>query len=179
MLDQVVGISIHQCSQTVLKFYDLCLPNTKLFLAIHASFTLNTVYIPYLTCGGFAMGIDLENNLVIGPECFICFEACTTQTTCECRMFVHENCLHEYIFASQLTHCTICLAPYMVPQARVLGHRSHARTYQCIAFFVVLNAALWIFQSTTHIFPQVVVVVCTVVSAMVVCTHRYFIRQKV
>ena len=116
------------------------------------------------------MDKDLENNLVSGPECFICLETCSSLSPCKCNMFVHKECLSEYVFASQLTHCKICLAPYTVPRSKV-------RTYRCIVICIVLNAALWIFQSTTPIFPQTVVIACTVVSAMIICTNLYFIRQ--
>ena len=116
------------------------------------------------------MDTDLENNLVSKPECFICLETCKTHSPCKCNMFVHKECLREYIFASQLTHCKICLAPYTVSRTKV-------HTYRCIVICIVLVAALWIFESTTPIFPQNVVIACTVVLAMVICTNVYFIRQ--
>jgi len=61
---------------------------------------------------------DLEKNLFVQQECYICFDMCATQSPCRCTSFVHKQCLKKYIDTRKKHQCTVCLAEFPTVQYR-------------------------------------------------------------
>lgn len=45
-------------------------------------------------------------------QCYICFEDCDKKSTCDCNVFVHNQCLKKYIEKSNNLNCSICKKEY-------------------------------------------------------------------
>ena len=48
----------------------------------------------------------------LNGECFICMEECNTPTKCACNLFVHKECLDEFIQKDGRDTCSICQQKY-------------------------------------------------------------------
>ena len=45
-------------------------------------------------------------------QCYICFEDCNKKSTCDCNVFLHNECLKKYIEKSNNLNCSICKKEY-------------------------------------------------------------------
>jgi hypothetical protein len=112
--------------------------------------------------------VDLEKN--VDHECFICLETCKTPTPCKCHMFVHKDCLQQYLFESQITHCKICTAPYVTPKTR---------RYTWTLFIVFLNIILWTVYYSTALIPTSVFIACISLSLIAIVARQYYTRKAI
>lgn len=65
---------------------------------------------------------DLEENLVLKHECYICFEICTEASPCMCNTFVHKECLRNYIDSQEKRQCAVCLSDFPTIDSRFPKH---------------------------------------------------------
>jgi hypothetical protein len=47
-------------------------------------------------------------------HCYVCLEACEQKSPCECKMYVHENCLAMAHAKMPRNDCSVCRSPIVV-----------------------------------------------------------------
>jgi hypothetical protein len=52
-------------------------------------------------------------------QCYVCLEACSSTSPCECEIVVHENCLKNVCLKLQQKDCTVCRSPIRVEYINV------------------------------------------------------------
>ena len=141
-----------------------------LFITIHSSHIANEVYILIFTFHGFSVMPDLENQLIVDKECYICFEPARGQSPCDCTTYVHKTCLLKYIEASGASECKVCLAPFE-------QYPWYIRTYgfvKAVFTLVIVSIGIKLFSNLSDQVFAPLLCVCFVL----IIINVYMIRTK-
>lgn len=80
----------------------------------------------------------MHQPLLKKNECYICLEACTNDSPCECRAKVHKKCIHDFYKHNKSNRCTICHREFNEP---IMGRCEQCKS--CCERFVY-NCCLWL-----------------------------------
>jgi len=106
-------------------------------------------------------------------NCYICLEACSEKSPCECKSPIHPQCMHDMQQIMHCDTCTICKTPYIRSSKTQHCYTCTVKIIYVIAFYIVAGwcgkaAALltgykitqfYCFWSTEHIIGVLVVMI--------------------